>query len=314
VLSETEPLVDRQYRCIHVGVRCRYEPNIRMAVVDQPHHGRLDAFSETAPAPRPGDCGEHLIDTVGIARIPRRLADGRDGVTLHEHDQGVVAAVTVEFFVPSEPCRQFRADRWDIKFAERQVGIQCFELRYQAFDPLARHAIGVDLPVELRIFRNGRIAPAGQHGPIHIGGRGAALDLFMLKGAADRGEKCVAVGKRRLECCDGLVPLVHEIAQGPEQIRSNTLAAPMRTHAAPTVEVSGVIVVVRRCFAAKTPADDTGDFIARPGMPAAVLVQGPAMACLALELRVLGNRLVGRVLLVAGAPKDMHGGPFRWTG
>ena len=36
----------------------------------------------------------------------------------------------------------------------------------------------------------------------------------------------MAVGKRRLERCDGLVPLVHEIAQGPEQIRSNTLAAP----------------------------------------------------------------------------------------
>src|SRR5258708_39146959 len=48
-------------------------------------------------------------------------------------------------------------------------------------------------------------------------------------------------------------------------------------------------------------------------MPAAVLVEGPAMACLALELRVLGNRLVGRVLLVAAAPKDMHGGPFRWS-
>src|SRR5271170_7177890 len=149
----------------------------------------------------------------------------------------------------------------------------------------------MNLPVELRVIRNGGIAPAGQHGPIHIGGRGAALDLFVLQGAADRDEKCVAVGSRRLECCDGLVPLVHEIAQGPEQIRSNTLAAPMRTHAAPTVEVRGVIVVIRRSLAAKTPADDTGDFVARPGIPAAVLVEGPAMACLALELRILGNRL-----------------------
>ncbi|MDB5944460.1 MAG: hypothetical protein JWQ13_4026 [Ramlibacter sp.] len=201
-------------------------------------------------APGRSHRGERLVHALRHARIPIRVAHGRDFVAGVQQDQVVLAAVRVEFAVPRLEARELVADGRHLPLAQRLFVDEAAERRHELRQARERNARHMDLPAQRQAGGLHLVAPDRQLRPGRLVQRQMVFDAAKLRLPAGGRDEAVPVGEQHLDRGERLPGRIHEIVQVREQRAAHAAAPVLLEDATEHVHVGCVVLAVRRAGAA----------------------------------------------------------------
>ena len=197
---------------------------------DGAEHGGLQSLGKAESALVSLHAGQHLIDAIGRAAIPRNIGEADDGaVAIAQNDQMMGAADAIEVAVPLVHLAHLDANGWMLQFVPRHVFQEGGAERQLRFEHFRGHPRAVADEFASGQSAQGCGFPAIERRPIETIHAQAILDRARLLRRADVAEKVLPVRFVREQGQQGLVVGAHQVLHLDEQPPSQPAPAPAAT-------------------------------------------------------------------------------------